>query len=308
MPTSFPTSLDSFPSAATLAGHSLATDPHSALHGNLGDALAALEAKVGVDGSAVTTSIDYVMSHLTEGRLSLSDVTTANATTGRHGFLPKLSGSAAQFLDGSGAWSTPAGGSPGGASGNLQYNAAGSFGGATGLSYAGSGTNLTVTAQAATDVPLVAKGTGLQSGDLQQWQNSSAQALAALTAGAALKLGNASAGVDGSISFPNRAFTLTCSNFGVVMGGGSLGVSATGGQLAADKFNLDWTNGDVGLSRTAAGVLKVTNGASGGGLIHLPPVTAPGTPSSGIYLYCDTADNKLKCKGSSGTVTVLGNP
>ena len=41
--TNFPTSPDAFPAAATLAGHTLSSDPHSTLHGNLGDALAAVE-------------------------------------------------------------------------------------------------------------------------------------------------------------------------------------------------------------------------------------------------------------------------
>jgi hypothetical protein len=62
VPTNFPTALDTFPSAATLAANTLNTDPHSALHGNLGDALAALEAKVGIDGSSVPSSLDFLLS------------------------------------------------------------------------------------------------------------------------------------------------------------------------------------------------------------------------------------------------------
>lgn len=46
---------------------------------------------------------------LDEGALALNDVTTMNATTGRHGFLPKLSGVATEFLNGNGVFSTPAG-------------------------------------------------------------------------------------------------------------------------------------------------------------------------------------------------------
>ncbi len=64
MPANFPTSLDSNPSAATLAAGNLDTDPHSVLHANLGDQIEALEAKVGVDGSAVTTSHDYKLTQL----------------------------------------------------------------------------------------------------------------------------------------------------------------------------------------------------------------------------------------------------
>jgi hypothetical protein len=44
---------------------------------------------------------------VTEAKLGLSDVTTANATTGRHGLLPKLDGNSAHFLTGTGAWATP---------------------------------------------------------------------------------------------------------------------------------------------------------------------------------------------------------
>lgn len=61
MPASFPGSLATFPSAATLATHDFDTDPHSTLHGNLGLEVAALQAKVGVDGSIVTTSLDYLV-------------------------------------------------------------------------------------------------------------------------------------------------------------------------------------------------------------------------------------------------------
>lgn len=41
---------------------------------------------------------------VTDGNLNLSDVTTNNASTTKHGFLPKLPNSDHQFLDGTGAW------------------------------------------------------------------------------------------------------------------------------------------------------------------------------------------------------------
>jgi hypothetical protein len=73
---------------------------------------------------------------LTEAKLTLSDVTTHNASTTQHGLLPKLSGTATEYLDGSGAWSTPAGGgggTPGGSPTQAQYNAGGAFAGSAGL-------------------------------------------------------------------------------------------------------------------------------------------------------------------------------
>lgn len=48
---------------------------------------------------------------------------------------------------------------------------------------------------------------------------------------------------------------------------------------------------------------------NGPGVLAPHAATAPGTPPAGqFYFYMDSADNKLKCKGPSGTVTVLGNP
>lgn len=46
---------------------------------------------------------------VSEPFFSFTDITTANATTSKHGLLPKLDGNAAHYLDGSGAFSTPAG-------------------------------------------------------------------------------------------------------------------------------------------------------------------------------------------------------
>jgi len=46
---------------------------------------------------------------ITENALSLSDVTTANASTTKHGFCPKLPDDDTKFLDGKGNWSAPSG-------------------------------------------------------------------------------------------------------------------------------------------------------------------------------------------------------
>lgn len=50
---------------------------------------------------------------ITENAISLSDVTTNNASTTKHGFCPKLSGSTSQYLRGDGNWATPSGGGSG---------------------------------------------------------------------------------------------------------------------------------------------------------------------------------------------------
>ena len=66
-----------------------------------------------------------------------------------------------------------AGGSPGGSTGQIQYNNAGAFGGTVALVYAASGTHFTVTAQAATDVPVVVKAAASQTGNLIEVNSSS---------------------------------------------------------------------------------------------------------------------------------------
>jgi len=50
--------------------------------------------------------------------LSTSDVATNNVSTAKHGFVPKAPGVSTQYLDGTGAWSTPAGGGGGSTSVN----------------------------------------------------------------------------------------------------------------------------------------------------------------------------------------------
>lgn len=99
MATNFPGSLDSFPSDFTLASHTLGTDPHSTLHGNLGDSVAALEVKVGVTNSAVTTSLDYRVNKpgLVQGRLTLTSgtpVTTGDVTGATTLYFTPYKGSA----------------------------------------------------------------------------------------------------------------------------------------------------------------------------------------------------------------------
>lgn len=62
MATNFPASLDSLTNP--VAGDSLSSPSHAGQHTNANDAIEALQAKVGVDSSAVTTSIDYKLRNL----------------------------------------------------------------------------------------------------------------------------------------------------------------------------------------------------------------------------------------------------
>lgn len=57
MATNFPTSLDSL--SNPLSTDKLNNPSHSSQHANANDAIEALQTKVGVNGSAVTTTLDY---------------------------------------------------------------------------------------------------------------------------------------------------------------------------------------------------------------------------------------------------------
>jgi len=59
MATNFPTSIDALTNPTS--GDTLASPDHAGQHANANDAIEALQAKVGVNSSAVTTSLDYLM-------------------------------------------------------------------------------------------------------------------------------------------------------------------------------------------------------------------------------------------------------
>lgn len=66
---------------------------------------------------------------LSDATLSTSDITTNNVSITKHGFAPKAPNDATKYLDGTGAWSTPAGGGGGGGprEGTVQLPLSGSF-------------------------------------------------------------------------------------------------------------------------------------------------------------------------------------
>ena len=148
----------------------------------------------GATVSAATANTDYAAAthasrHASGGAdaIKLDDLaapddnTDLNATTSAHGLLPKLGGGTTNFLRADGSWSAPAGGSPGGSSGQVQYNdGAGGFAGFAGLTVSASTPNVTVTSQGAAHVPLLVKGAASQSANLQEWRDSSNNLLASV--------------------------------------------------------------------------------------------------------------------------------
>jgi len=85
--TSFPAGLDSLtnPSSSDNLSTSVGGATHSAQHANLNDAVEAIEAKVGIDGSAVTSSHDYKLSGVTGADKAVTTARTVSAGTGLTG-------------------------------------------------------------------------------------------------------------------------------------------------------------------------------------------------------------------------------
>lgn len=82
MAINYPTSLDSFPNpqSTDLLDNSSPTLDHWTQHGNVNDAVEALEAKVGADGSAVTTSFDYKLGEVTSTDKAVGKTATQTLT------------------------------------------------------------------------------------------------------------------------------------------------------------------------------------------------------------------------------------
>ena len=78
MATNFPTSLDSLTNPTSSSALNLPS--HSSQHADANDAIEALQAKVGVDGSAVTTSLDYKVANA-GGLALLSDTTISSGSS-----------------------------------------------------------------------------------------------------------------------------------------------------------------------------------------------------------------------------------
>lgn len=95
------------------------------------------------------------------------------------------------------------------------------------------------------------------------------------------------------------------------------GKDAAGDRMAFRVFTLsaadvDTTGLYIGAGADASNVSLCGIASWGGGvkIVYIPIAgTIPSSnPTSGFFLYGDPADNKLKVRGPSGTITVLANP
>lgn len=225
-----------------------------------------------------------------------------------------------QQADGTYAPEAAAGGSPGGSSGQVQYNNAGAFGGMAAVVYAGTGTHVVITAQSATIVPLCVKGAVSQSANIIEAKNSAGTKLWYVTPGGAI----VAAGVAWTgktyyqEGFSSVGWGLSSGNWYFGNGHGdwkfglhnSIGVQIFSGTLGFNA-NSPGSSSDTGVSRNAAGVIEINNGTVGTfrDLIvrnlrlsapTLVPASASATGSQGqiawdtSYIYVCTATNTWK--------------
>lgn len=93
MASNFPTSLDTFTNPSSADALDSVSVPHATQHSDLNDAVEALEAKVGANGSAVTSSHDYKIAQLeaiSHGKIlqvvSTTKTDTSSLSTGAASF------------------------------------------------------------------------------------------------------------------------------------------------------------------------------------------------------------------------------
>jgi hypothetical protein len=203
-----------------------------------------------------------------------------------------------------GAGANGSAGAAAGNSGEVQYNSSGSFAGGSGLVYATSGTNVLVTAQAASDKPLIVKAAASQSANLFEIQNSSSTALVSVSSagaitgdGSGLTTLNATNLSSGTVATA-RLGTGTADSTTYLRGDGSWATPSGGGGASGDIQTFTssgtWTKPGSG---TIAMIECIGGGGSGG-------KRSSGSGAGGGGGGYNIAWKALSSLGATETVTV----
>lgn len=216
------------------------------------------------------------------------------------------------------------GGSPGGSSGQIQFNDSSNFGGTAGFTYLSSGHLVTATAQAVGDVPLTAKGAGSQTADLQQWQKSDGTVLDKFDAAGDLTIRNDLVGgltyISGTIIggysgiwFTKGSGSATGSNFGIA-GNATTTIYNAPSTLYFRANNLTSfiTDYNAGVPRSVFGY---NPGPSTGDVSASVSVMTPNNALKGLVVlgntsqaanlqeWQDSSGNPLSAIGPNGEIT-----
>jgi hypothetical protein len=164
--------------------------------------------------------------------------------------------------------------SPAGSTGQVQFNNAGSFGGAAAVVYAATGTHLAVTAQGSTIVPGCFQGAASQSANLTEWKNSAGTNLLRVSSSGSIQFGtqpNSITSSGGEISIRsdngvgnNATFTFGATGglvlLGAVVMGGSINVLSRSGAVVTVANNT----GEIRIAPNGTSQLTVDLDATAG--------------------------------------------
>lgn len=156
--------------------------------------------------------------------------------------------------------------SPAGSSGQVQYNNAGAFGGMTAVVYAGSGTHVAITSQAAATIPLCVKGAASQSGNLTEWQNNSGTILTNVQSDGSIQLRNAASQIMRIAMATNNPIIGSTTGQRFIVSGTSLQLQATGG-------TVEFTNADssvLGSAVTSGFSFTIQSNTNGSLTLQIP--------------------------------------
>jgi len=172
----------------------------------------------------------------------------------------------------------------------LKTDSGGDLANATGVTNA-SGKVLTLTSQAVGDEPLTIQLVASQSGNAIEIFNSAGDNVGSVSPSGTLTLGNGNNTANGAITAyygGGLAFLLDPANDRIRL---------------VSTLQIQW-NDDVGIARSAAGIVKVTNGSTGAGALQFQEQTAPSAPAANnVYLYAEdngSGKTRLMAKFATG--------
>jgi hypothetical protein len=257
----------------------------------------------------------------TDANISMSDITTNDVSTTKHGFAPKAPNVTTQFLSGDGTWRTPSGGTPAGAGTELQYRNAGAFGAMAGTAWdntnrAETRTGATVTTsnpvqsftQTWNDAGVTFTGWKL---NITSTASAAASLLMDLQVGGSTKFSvdksgyptiqSASYGADyriGVVDYGTTPHLALYSAGSVAVAYGRNGVVSTG-TFFSGVPNIGGAT-DIAMVRISTTVIKITDGSTGfrdlslrnivgqTGYTEMVEMTAPASPAANtVRLYCE---------------------